>query len=313
VRLPRQFGAEPVFPKGQTCCGQPAFNVGYEAQARAAVTVGEVIGAIAETGTLVCSSEGDRAVRAGVLPAHEPDPDQGPGRTADIEPTLAIGVHGPGGSISSRPRRFSRPPDRQVGDIGARRPVTTRSPSAGRRGRRRCSPGARRGRAKGRGARDGGSVGVRPRGVGGSVDPSVPAASTAIAPSPASSNAAARANSWFRPPLPLPSTFTVVSPPAIIATACPGESASAAFRNRAQNERAHSLASPRRNPAGGRSRWGPGPTPVPSAAPPVHRRPVRSDEHRGRPEEGGSSCFGVSGRAPSAPSVRCRRTGEGTA
>ena len=88
--------AAPVFPKGQTCCGQPAFNVGYEAQARAAVTVGEVIGAIAETGTLVCSSEGDRAVRAGVLPAREPDPDQGPGRTADIEPTLAIGVHGPG-------------------------------------------------------------------------------------------------------------------------------------------------------------------------------------------------------------------------
>ena len=96
VRLPRRFGAEPVFPKGQTCCGQPAFNIGYEAQARAAVTVGEVIGAIAETGTLVCSSEGDRAVRAGVLPAREPDPDQGPGRTADIEPTLAIGVHGPG-------------------------------------------------------------------------------------------------------------------------------------------------------------------------------------------------------------------------
>jgi len=36
VRLLRRFGAEPVFPKGQTCCGQPAFNVGYEAQARAA-------------------------------------------------------------------------------------------------------------------------------------------------------------------------------------------------------------------------------------------------------------------------------------
>jgi L-lactate dehydrogenase complex protein LldE len=36
VRLLRRFGAEPVFPKGQTCCGQPAFNAGYEAQARAA-------------------------------------------------------------------------------------------------------------------------------------------------------------------------------------------------------------------------------------------------------------------------------------
>ncbi|MGA8752134.1 MAG: (Fe-S)-binding protein, partial [Candidatus Deferrimicrobium sp.] len=36
VRLLRRFGAEPVFPKGQTCCGQPAFNAGYEAPARAA-------------------------------------------------------------------------------------------------------------------------------------------------------------------------------------------------------------------------------------------------------------------------------------
>ena len=36
VRLLRRFGAEPVFPKGQTCCGQPAFNAGYESQARAA-------------------------------------------------------------------------------------------------------------------------------------------------------------------------------------------------------------------------------------------------------------------------------------
>jgi len=36
VRLLRRFGAEPVFPKGQTCCGQPAFNAGYEEAARAA-------------------------------------------------------------------------------------------------------------------------------------------------------------------------------------------------------------------------------------------------------------------------------------
>ena len=36
VRLLRRFGAAPVFPKGQTCCGQPAFNAGYEAESRAA-------------------------------------------------------------------------------------------------------------------------------------------------------------------------------------------------------------------------------------------------------------------------------------
>jgi L-lactate dehydrogenase complex protein LldE len=36
VRLLRRFGATPVFPKGQTCCGQPAFNAGYDGAARAA-------------------------------------------------------------------------------------------------------------------------------------------------------------------------------------------------------------------------------------------------------------------------------------
>ncbi|MCL5965694.1 MAG: (Fe-S)-binding protein [Deltaproteobacteria bacterium] len=34
--LLRRFGATPVFPKGQTCCGQPAFNAGYRAEARSA-------------------------------------------------------------------------------------------------------------------------------------------------------------------------------------------------------------------------------------------------------------------------------------
>ena len=35
IQLLRQAGVEVVFPEGQTCCGQPAFNCGYWEEARA--------------------------------------------------------------------------------------------------------------------------------------------------------------------------------------------------------------------------------------------------------------------------------------
>ena len=50
----RRLGIDPVYPEGQTCCGQPAFNSGYRKEARTAAR--HFIEVFEPYGQIVCPS-----------------------------------------------------------------------------------------------------------------------------------------------------------------------------------------------------------------------------------------------------------------
>lgn len=54
VDLLRRLGVRPVYPDGQTCCGQPSFNAGYRSEARAAAR--RFVEVFEGYGTIVCPS-----------------------------------------------------------------------------------------------------------------------------------------------------------------------------------------------------------------------------------------------------------------
>ena len=54
VTVLERAGVEVVYPEGQTCCGQPAFNSGYRKEARAAAR--RFVSIFADAGPIVCPS-----------------------------------------------------------------------------------------------------------------------------------------------------------------------------------------------------------------------------------------------------------------
>ena len=66
VRVLRRFGCEVTVPDGATCCGQPAWNAGFAAEAAqvAATTLGALEAALAERAAPTCGRAACRPAAA---------------------------------------------------------------------------------------------------------------------------------------------------------------------------------------------------------------------------------------------------------
>ena len=138
VRVLERAGVAVTVPAGQTCCGQPAFNAGYDGEARALArhTI-DVLSASDDPVVVPSGSCGDMVIHQYVALLGD-DPEYGP------EGAGAGGAHLRADALpDARARRHRRRRRRRPARSPTTPAATACAASASTANRRRCSPASR--------------------------------------------------------------------------------------------------------------------------------------------------------------------------